>query len=152
MPIMSYSTKFASQFYGPFREAAGSAPQFGDRRHYQIDVRVAARRDRVERAVRAGRRGPADGETRHDVDRSDRADCGGDTAARSARTRSAANTRVCWRSPSRARRTSTPRCSKRWHVFRRAGAAYIITYGARHAQSDRTAHDGRRPCSIARCA
>jgi porphobilinogen synthase len=38
-PIMSYSTKFASNFYGPFREAADSAPQFGDRRSYQLDVR-----------------------------------------------------------------------------------------------------------------
>lgn len=38
-PIMSYSTKFASTFYGPFREAADSAPQFGDRRSYQLDVR-----------------------------------------------------------------------------------------------------------------
>ncbi len=38
-PIMSYSTKFASTFYGPFRDAADSAPQFGDRRSYQLDVR-----------------------------------------------------------------------------------------------------------------
>jgi porphobilinogen synthase len=38
-PIMSYSTKFASNFYGPFREAADSAPQYGDRRSYQLDVR-----------------------------------------------------------------------------------------------------------------
>ena len=36
-PIMAYSAKFASGFYGPFREAAGSAPQFGDRRAYQMD-------------------------------------------------------------------------------------------------------------------
>ncbi|MGB8344851.1 MAG: porphobilinogen synthase, partial [Ktedonobacteraceae bacterium] len=36
-PIMAYSAKFASGFYGPFREAAGSAPQFGDRRSYQMD-------------------------------------------------------------------------------------------------------------------
>ncbi len=35
--IMSYSAKYASAFYGPFREAAGSAPQFGDRRGYQMD-------------------------------------------------------------------------------------------------------------------
>jgi len=35
--IMAYSAKFASGFYGPFREAAGSAPQFGDRRTYQMD-------------------------------------------------------------------------------------------------------------------
>ncbi len=36
-PIMSYAVKFASSFYGPFREAAGSAPAFGDRRGYQMD-------------------------------------------------------------------------------------------------------------------
>jgi porphobilinogen synthase len=36
-PIMSYASKFASAFYGPFREAAGSTPQFGDRRTYQMD-------------------------------------------------------------------------------------------------------------------
>jgi porphobilinogen synthase len=37
LPIMSYAVKYASGFYGPFREAAGSAPQFGDRRGYQMD-------------------------------------------------------------------------------------------------------------------
>jgi len=37
MPIMSYAAKYASAFYGPFREAAGSAPQFGDRKTYQMD-------------------------------------------------------------------------------------------------------------------
>jgi porphobilinogen synthase len=36
-PILSYAAKFASGFYGPFREAADSAPQFGDRRSYQMD-------------------------------------------------------------------------------------------------------------------
>ncbi len=44
--IMAYSAKFASGFYGPFREAAGSTPQFGDRRSYQMDpanVREALR-------------------------------------------------------------------------------------------------------------
>jgi porphobilinogen synthase len=45
-PILSYAAKFASAFYGPFREAADSAPQFGDRRSYQMDganVREALR-------------------------------------------------------------------------------------------------------------
>ena len=45
-PIMAYSAKYASGFYGPFREAAQSAPQFGDRRSYQMDpanVREALR-------------------------------------------------------------------------------------------------------------
>ena len=37
VPIMSYSAKYASAFYGPFREAAGSAPSFGDRKGYQMD-------------------------------------------------------------------------------------------------------------------
>ena len=37
IPIMAYSAKFASGFYGPFREAAESTPQFGDRRSYQMD-------------------------------------------------------------------------------------------------------------------
>jgi porphobilinogen synthase len=38
VPILSYAAKYASAFYGPFREAAQSAPQFGDRRAYQMDV------------------------------------------------------------------------------------------------------------------
>jgi porphobilinogen synthase len=45
-PIVSYAAKYASAFYGPFREAAGSAPAFGDRRGYQMDpanVREALR-------------------------------------------------------------------------------------------------------------
>ncbi|EBF5107936.1 porphobilinogen synthase [Listeria monocytogenes] len=37
IPIMSYAVKYASAFYGPFRDAAGSAPQFGDRKSYQMD-------------------------------------------------------------------------------------------------------------------
>jgi len=41
-PIMSYAAKFASAFYGPFREAAESAPKFGDRRSYQMDAANAA--------------------------------------------------------------------------------------------------------------
>src|SRR5213082_2011582 len=54
-PIMAYSAKYASGFYGPFREAAGSAPQFGDRRAYQMDpanVREALRE--VELDIKEG--------------------------------------------------------------------------------------------------
>lgn len=46
IPIMSYAIKYASKFYGPFRDAAGSAPSFGDRKSYQMDphnVREAMR-------------------------------------------------------------------------------------------------------------
>jgi porphobilinogen synthase len=42
VPIVAYSAKYASAFYGPFREAAGSSPEFGDRRGYQLDPANAA--------------------------------------------------------------------------------------------------------------
>ena len=51
LPIMSYAVKYASGFYGPFREAAASAPQFGDRRGYQMDpanVREALREAQLD--------------------------------------------------------------------------------------------------------
>jgi porphobilinogen synthase len=47
VPILSYAVKYASSFYGPFREAAESTPQFGDRRAYQMDPAAAA-----EQAIR----------------------------------------------------------------------------------------------------
>ncbi len=52
-PILSYSAKYASAFYGPFREAADSAPAFGDRRGYQLDpanVREAIRECKIDLA------------------------------------------------------------------------------------------------------
>ncbi len=51
LPILSYAAKYASGYYGPFREAADSAPQFGDRRGYQMDpanVREALREVRLD--------------------------------------------------------------------------------------------------------
>ena len=53
IPIIAYSAKYASAFYGPFREAAGSAPSFGDRRGYQMDpgnVREALRECELDAA------------------------------------------------------------------------------------------------------
>ncbi len=55
IPILSYAAKYASAFYGPFREAAESAPQFGDRRSYQMDyhnVREALRE--IEQDINEG--------------------------------------------------------------------------------------------------
>jgi porphobilinogen synthase len=49
IPIMSYAVKYASAFYGPFREAAESTPQFGDRRSYQMDP--ANRREALKEAA-----------------------------------------------------------------------------------------------------
>lgn len=48
-PILSYAVKYASSFYGPFREAAGSAPAFGDRKGYQMDVHN--RREAIKEAL-----------------------------------------------------------------------------------------------------
>ena len=56
LPIMAYSAKYASAFYGPFREAADSAPAFGDRRGYQMDppnVREAVREAAIDIEERA---------------------------------------------------------------------------------------------------
>ena len=49
LPIMAYSTKFASAFYGPFRDVAESSPSFGDRRTYQMDV--ANRLETIEESM-----------------------------------------------------------------------------------------------------
>lgn len=46
IPILAYAAKYASAFYGPFRDAAGSMPQFGDRCSYQMDFRNAAEAER----------------------------------------------------------------------------------------------------------
>ncbi len=54
-PLMSYAVKYASAFYGPFREAAGSAPQFGDRKSYQMDYRNLQEAEReVEADIKQG--------------------------------------------------------------------------------------------------
>ena len=62
-PIMAYSSKFASAFYGPFREAADSTPSFGDRRGYQLDPANGRRGAARVAAGRRGGRGRADGQT-----------------------------------------------------------------------------------------
>ncbi len=55
LPIMAYSAKYSSAFYGPFREAAGSAPRFGDRSTYQMDFRNAREGEmEVERDILEG--------------------------------------------------------------------------------------------------
>lgn len=54
-PIMSYAVKYASAFYGPFREAAGSAPSFGDRKSYQMDYHN--RREGMKEALQDIREG-----------------------------------------------------------------------------------------------
>ena len=71
-PIMAYSAKYASAFYGPFREAVESAPQFGDRRSYQMDPANAAEAPARGRARRRRGRGHRDGQAGPSVSRRDR--------------------------------------------------------------------------------
>ena len=51
VPIMSYTVKYASAFYGPFRDAAQGAPKFGDRRTHQMDPETCARRSGKRRST-----------------------------------------------------------------------------------------------------
>ena len=66
-PIMSYAVKYASAFYGPFRDAAGSAPAFGDRKSYQMDYHN--RREAVKEALLDVEEGAGHhhGETGHEL-------------------------------------------------------------------------------------
>lgn len=134
VPIMSYSTKFASQFYGPFREAAGSAPQFGDRRHYQIDVR--SRRDAIASSVRCAHEG-ADllmvkpGLTSLDLIQPIAEATGRPVGAYQVSGEYAGLLALAAQGLVKLE----PALLETWHVYRRAGAAYIITYGARDARA-----------------
>jgi porphobilinogen synthase len=132
-PIMSYSTKFASTFYGPFRNAADSAPKFGDRKAYQIDVRN--RDDAIAASVRCAEEG-ADllmvkpGMTSIDLIRpiSERTGLGVGAYQVSGEYASLVLLEE------KGLIQFEPALVETWNVFRRAGAQYIITYGARYAK------------------
>jgi porphobilinogen synthase len=134
VPIMSYSTKFASNFYGPFREASGSAPQFGDRRHHQIDVR--SRRDAIASSVRCASEG-ADllmvkpGMTSLDligpIAEATRKPVGAyQVSGEYAGLLALAEQGLA---------SLDALLLETWLVLRRAGASFIITYGARDARA-----------------
>jgi porphobilinogen synthase len=132
VPIMSYSTKFASRFYGPFRNAAGSTPAEGDRRHYQIDVR--SRTDAIASSVRCASEG-ADllmvkpGLTSLDLI--------GPIARETGRLVGAYQVSGEYASlvalAGRGLGDLDELLLETWYVLRRAGAAFIISYGARRA-------------------
>jgi porphobilinogen synthase len=132
-PVMSYSTKFASNFYGPFRNAADSAPQFGDRRGYQLDVRN--RSGAIAASVRCADEG-ADilmvkpGLTSLDLIRpiaeATGLQCGAYQVSGEYGGISVLAEQGLIKFEAALLET--------WHVFKRAGAQYIITYGARYAK------------------
>lgn len=134
VPIMSYSAKFASQFYGPFRAAADSAPQFGNRRHYQIDVR--SRRDAIESSLRCADEG-ADllmvkpGMTSIDLIGPIAEATGKPVGAYQVSGEFAGLIALA----ERGFADFDAAFAETLQVFRRAGAAYVITYGARRARA-----------------
>jgi porphobilinogen synthase len=133
VPIMSYSTKFASNFYGPFRNAADSAPQFGDRRGYQLDVRN--RTDAINASIRCAEEG-ADllmvkpGLTSLDLIRPIHEKTGRQVGAYQVSGEYAGMALLAEQGLIKFEDALL----ETWHVFKRAGAQYIITYGARYAK------------------
>jgi len=134
VPVMSYSTKFASNFYGPFRNAADSAPQFGDRRHYQLDVRN--RSGAIAASVRCAEEG-ADllmvkpGLTSLDLIRPIHERTGLQCGAYQVSGEFGGLSVLADQGLIKFEEALL----ETWHVFKRAGAQYIITYGARYAKS-----------------
>jgi porphobilinogen synthase len=132
-PIMSYSTKFASNFYGPFRNAADSAPQFGDRRGYQLDVRN--RSGAIAASVRCADEG-ADilmvkpGLTSLDLIRPIREATDLQVGAYQVSGEYGGMSVLAEQGLIKFEEA----LMETWHVFKRAGAQYIITYGARYAK------------------
>ena len=133
-PVMSYSTKFASNFYGPFRNAADSAPQFGDRRGYQLDVRN--RSGAIAASVRCAEEG-ADilmvkpGITSLDLIRPIHEVTGLQVGAYQVSGEYGGLSVLADQGLIKFEEALV----ETWHVFKRAGAQYIITYGARYAKS-----------------
>ena len=133
VPVMSYSTKFASNFYGPFRNAADSAPQFGDRRHYQLDVRN--RSGAIAASVRCAEEG-ADllmvkpGGTSLDLIAPIRDQTGLQVGAYQVSGEYAGLSLLA----ENGLVNFDQALLETWHVFKRAGAQFIITYGAREAR------------------
>ncbi|HYV24059.1 MAG TPA: porphobilinogen synthase [Pyrinomonadaceae bacterium] len=133
-PVMSYSTKFASNFYGPFRNAADSAPQFGDRRGYQLDVRN--RSGAIAASVRCAEEG-ADilmvkpGLTSLDLIRPISEATGLQVGAYQVSGEYGGMSVLAEQGLIKFEEALV----ETWHVFKRAGAQYIITYGARYAKS-----------------
>ena len=132
-PIMSYSTKFASNFYGPFRDAADSAPQFGDRKSYQLDVRN--RSDSLAASRRCAEEG-ADllmvkpGQPSADLIRPIHEQTGLPVGAYQV---SGEYTSLVLLAEKNFLNFDAGLLES-WYNLRRAGASYIITYGARLAR------------------
>ncbi len=134
LPVMSYSSKFASGFYGPFRVAADSSPQHGDRRGYQLDVRSA--REAYAASERCADEG-ADllmvkpGMSSIDLIAGIGARTGLPVGAYQVSGEYAGLTLLAREGLANFDAVLL----ESWQVMRRAGAAFIVTYGARRART-----------------
>jgi porphobilinogen synthase len=133
VPVMSYSTKFASNFYGPFRNAANSAPQFGDRRHYQLDVRSRSE------AIAASRRCAEEGAdllmVKPGISSLDLiAPIQEQTGRRVGAYQVSGEYAGLALLHEEGLINFEQALLETWHVFKRAQAQFIITYGARYAR------------------
>lgn len=134
VPIMSYSSKFASSLYGPFRVAADSTPQHGDRRGYQLDVRSA--REAQAASQRCAEEG-ADllmvkpGMSSIDLIAGIGARTGLPVGAYQVSGEYAGLTLLAREGLA----DFDAALLESWYVMRRAGAAFIVTYGARRARA-----------------
>ena len=132
-PIVSYSTKFTSNFYGPFREAASSAPSFGDRKQYQLDYR--SKSEAIRASIRCAEEG-ADmlmvkpGMTSIDLIMKIKEKTNLMVGSYQV---SGEYAGMCL-SEEKGLLDLNEALKETWHVMRRAGAQYIISYGARLAK------------------
>jgi porphobilinogen synthase len=134
VPIMSYSTKFASKFYGPFRAAAASAPKHGTREHYQIDVR--ARTDAIQSSVRCAAEGADLLMVKPALTSLDLIAPIKEAAGRLVGAYQVSGEYAALCALGRDGLADFDAALlETWHVFRRAGCAYVISYGARRARS-----------------
>ncbi len=127
-PILSYAAKYASAFYGPFREAADSAPAFGDRRGYQMDpanVREAMRELRARRRRRRRHRSWSSRRCPTSTSSARRASA---STCRSPRTTSPASTRWSRPPPRTAGSTSGTAALESLTAIKRAGADFVVSY------------------------
>ena len=132
-PIVSYSTKFSSNFYGPFREAASSAPSFGDRKQYQLDYRSES--EAIRASLRCAEEG-ADmlmvkpGMTSIDLIMKIKEKTNLMVGSYQV---SGEYAGMCL-SEEKGLLELNEALKETWHVMRRAGAQFIISYGARLAK------------------
>jgi porphobilinogen synthase len=128
--ILSYAVKYASSFYGPFREATGTAPQFGDRRSYQMDYRRGSR-EAVREAMLDVQEGADIVMVKPGLAYLDILRAVADAVPVPCAAYQVSGEYAMFKAAAAAGAIDEKRCVMEvMHAFRRAGASFIITYYA----------------------